>query len=393
MTDQQAFETRLERRLVAHAGPATRPFDAAEIARAAVATAPRRTASPWRTTLLVLGAAALLVLGLTGAAIVGSSILRPPAPIPPPGLLAIATATGLMFANADGSEPHLVDDGGPFFNPAWSPDGTSLAAEAVLPDDPNALRVYDAAGELYGGASNVGEFAWSPDGRYLLIDPVDRFAGPTIVITRNAPDPGEVVLPEGATGFDGMDWLPDGRIVAAIRLEDDAENGSGLWILDLEADTVTRMGGDAGRSGTRPVVSPDGSRIAMLAQRCVPGRGCSQLIRIVDASTGVRRSELEGVTDVVTVQWTPDGEAILFDVAGAAGPRIARWSIETGEVTRLAGSDAPGAWLVGVTPDGSAAIAHRYAADGATDEVWRLPLDGGAATLLATGATGAALQP
>ena len=392
MTDERSFEARLTRRLVAHADAASRPFDAGTIARAAVATTPRRTASPWRTALLVMGAAVLLVLGLTGAAIVGSSILRQPAPLPP-GLLAIATNTGLVFAIADGSEPRVVDGGGPFFAPAWSPDGESLAAEALLTDDMNALRVYDDAGDLYGGASNVEAFAWSPDSRYLLIDEVDPFAPPGIVVTRNAPDPGEVVVPEGAVGFDGMDWLPDGRIVAAIRLAGEAEGESGLWILDLAADIATRMGSDAGRSGTRPAVSPDGSRIAMLTQRCDAAAACVPMIRIVDTATGQRRIDIETASGVATIDWTPDGAGIVADTFAMDGPRIFWWPFESGDGGALVDWEGPGVWLVGVTPDGKAALAHRYAADGATDEVWRVPLDGGAPTLLVTGATGAALQP
>jgi dipeptidyl aminopeptidase/acylaminoacyl peptidase len=396
MTDLQPFETRFERRLRDLAEPAARPFDAGEIARAAVATAPQRgsTASGWRTVLVVLGAATLLVLGLAGAAVVGSALLRPP-PAVPAGILAIATSNGLVLSGGPGNLPQrTIDADGPFFQPAWSPDGTSVAAMAVLPGDANALRVYDEAGDLYGGASNVEAFAWSPDGRYLLVDPVAPLAGPAVVVTHDAPDLGEIPVPETAVGFSGMAWLRDGRIVAGIRVSEDAENESGLWILDPVAHTATRMGGDAGRSGAWPVVSPDGTRIAMLTQRCDASNAtCRPRIRIVDAETGGRRAEVEDATGVTSVLWAPDGTGIAFDTSDGSREAITWWSF-AGDVRELAGSSGAGVWPIAFTPDGSAVLFHRLSSDaGSTDEVWSVSIDGGDTVLVASDATGVAFQP
>ncbi len=88
MTDRLDFETRLERRLRARAAIATRPFDAAAIAREAVAVNGRRrrlAGLEWpsgRPALRWQAMALLLAIALLGAVAAVGALLREPDPVP-----------------------------------------------------------------------------------------------------------------------------------------------------------------------------------------------------------------------------------------------------------------------------------------------------------------------
>jgi hypothetical protein len=88
MTDRLDFETRLEERLRARAALASRPFDAAEIAREAVAVNGRRWRLgrlEWPSTRPALGwliMALLLAIALLGAVAGVGGLLREPDPVP-----------------------------------------------------------------------------------------------------------------------------------------------------------------------------------------------------------------------------------------------------------------------------------------------------------------------
>ena len=88
MTDQLDFETRLEERLRARAAIASRPFDAAVIARQAVTVSGRRRRIDrleWLSTRPAFGSlvvALLLAIALLGAVVVIGALLRERRPLP-----------------------------------------------------------------------------------------------------------------------------------------------------------------------------------------------------------------------------------------------------------------------------------------------------------------------
>jgi len=84
MTDRLDFETRLEERLRARAAIASRPFDAAAIARGVVAIGRGRTAIRWpsRSPVIRWLVIALLAIALCGAVAAFGALLQSPKPVP-----------------------------------------------------------------------------------------------------------------------------------------------------------------------------------------------------------------------------------------------------------------------------------------------------------------------
>ncbi|HEX5828959.1 MAG TPA: hypothetical protein VFY23_15650 [Candidatus Limnocylindrales bacterium] len=394
MADQHVFEPQLERRLVALSAGASRPFDAGEVAHAAIhaGAAARRGGWANRRVLLLLAAGALVVLAVSSAVVVGSLLFRESVvPRPAPGILAIGTPDGFLFADADGGNVRVIDPRGPFFTPRWSPDGGMVAVTALLPEDMNSLLVFDAAGALLGGAGSVAGFEWSPDSRRLLV--VDAASpGLRIIPVTGSRDDAEVPLPQGTVQIGGAAWLPDGRIVAGLTLGGESDAERGLWILDPVAGTTTRMGGDAGRNGTLPAVSPDGRRIAM-GVACAPGTACRPMIRIVDAASGFRRSEINNIQWYDRVHWAPDGDGIAYSHTLPGGRITTGWWDFDDEVRGVDPWSDQNTVAAQVLPDQGGVLAFHRAGQEGPQQLWRLALDGGAPVLLRDDAYGGALQP
>ena len=125
MAEPLDFETTLAARLQARAALAARPFDAAAIAIAAVATRPvRRLSIPWPTVTMrwaVLAGAAILA-ALAGALLAGA-LLRAEDTGP---MLAVTRSDGVYLAKADGTEPRRLFVTDAESRLAWSADGTLL---------------------------------------------------------------------------------------------------------------------------------------------------------------------------------------------------------------------------------------------------------------------------
>jgi len=122
MTDRVDFETRLEERLRARAALASRPFDAAEIAREAVALNSRRRRFgrlEWASTRPALNwlvMALLLAIALLGAVAAVGALLRAPDPVPIERMAAIRQQVDAINArDADAFIDAFIPEG--VFNP------------------------------------------------------------------------------------------------------------------------------------------------------------------------------------------------------------------------------------------------------------------------------------
>jgi dipeptidyl aminopeptidase/acylaminoacyl peptidase len=150
-------------------------------------------------------------------------------------------------------------------------------------------------------------------------------------------------------------WSPDGRRLAFVRDEE-------IWIVEADGSRLTRVVGKPG-GGREPQWSPDGHRLAFLSRR----RGWSQ-VWLIDAPVPRRgRPQREprppkatvltaaGI-DVERMTWSPDGRRIAVMAQQAPDDldtsQIALVDVATGKSEIVAGErshDTGGQWA----PDGS----------------------------------------
>jgi len=342
---------------------------------------------------LVLGLLALVVIG---AALVGSVLLARGQQAPASrSILVLATNAGLVFAAADGSGRAVIDDRGPAFGPRWSPDGTTLVAAAVLPDDANALLFVHADGDEYGRSGQAASYRWSRDSRRVAVlgmEPLDLR-----VQDAESGESIEVPLPAGAAALAGMDWTADGGLVVGIVPQGEPEGRSALWLLDPAGGEPVALDGDAALGSSYPSVSPDGTRVAVLADGCGGADGCRPFVRILDLASGGRRAEVTNISSPgQELAWSPDGSQLAFDALVEGDVReVFAWHLDRGTVPQVTDSGGGLTWLIGWVPDGTALLVARQVAEGASNriEIWRTEPATGEAVRLAEDANGAALQP
>ncbi len=115
-----------------------------------------------------------LLVALLAAALVGTLVLlgsRLVTPQPPlGGVLAVAYADRLEFADADGSNPRVVRDDGPFFDPRWSLDGGYVAVRDADVGTLGTVHILRADGTEVGRVDTALSVHWSPydDDRLLV---------------------------------------------------------------------------------------------------------------------------------------------------------------------------------------------------------------------------------
>ncbi|HYN85710.1 MAG TPA: protein kinase [Pyrinomonadaceae bacterium] len=378
----------------------------------------------------------------------------------------------LIVANADGGgEETLASYKLPqrIESPAWSPDGSAIAYTVNGTDadgyyiNLDAVRVADRAVKKVSADRwrVLGSLAWLNDSSGLIVNARDRASLPSTpaqlwyvpypegraqkitndlnnyvgvsltadsktLLAKQGRDTANIWLApaadsararqitnDGANGFAGISWLPDGRVV----YDSDASGNTDIWVADADGANARQLTfdpyTDAGSAAT-----PDGRYILFRTNRGVgwgvwrmntDGSNARELVRNVDNNQAmglqpspdsqwvyyvtrdesnrpaVWRVSIEGGEPVKVlgekvgyVRLSPDGKT-LFSTHQAtepdAKPKIHLFSAETG--AELRALDMPSDMLDARdwAPDGQA-IDYVVTAEGVSN-VWRLPLHGG----------------
>jgi TolB protein len=234
-------------------------------------------------------------------------------PLPAPGkalassgsIVARSNEGALWLVDAAGTRTLIASaDGGPFSFPAWSPDGTRIAAIRYGTDG-NSLLVFDATAIAGGGSadpvvllesSSIAPFylSWSPDGAQVsyLANDTDGLSLRLAPADGSAPVDGSGAGSTVGTGNPFYyDWIGDDRLIAHVGTGPEA--------------VLNEIGLDGGAAG--PPLGP-------------PGSFRSAVVSPDETALGFIRQNADGTSDVVVAPRDGSGErAIPIGGFGAIG--------------------------------------------------------------------------
>jgi dipeptidyl aminopeptidase/acylaminoacyl peptidase len=187
--------------------------------------------------------------------------------------------------------------------PRWSPDARTLAflgsaadsgtLQIMLLDRPSGqIRT------LTNVTGDIGDFAWSPDGKRLVFV-MDTVAGPPL--NEGAP-PQPIVIDAAYFKEDPTGYFEKGE-------------RQHLYIANVATGKVDTLTSDPQYNDDQPAWAPDGSRIAFIRtrERTADVDGMSD-VDVVDAAVGAQSAKLVRIysPNVQRLSWSPDGRLLAF---------------------------------------------------------------------------------
>lgn len=257
----------------------------------------------------------------------------------------------------------------------FSRDGRLLAYyQSTEPDGAGQLLMANLTDQsvapLPGSGDAEEEIAWSPDNRSIALLRADGVGGTRRQLLISSLDRQEVqTIAKVDAG--GIDWAPNGRQFAVcdeIAGTGQPDSGSVRIHLLTTDGSSRRRASDNPTQGrvidSRPRFSPDGSRLAFLRRHLADQ---SPEIRLVDLAKGEERQLIQERGEISDLDWSPDGNEVLFlsDRSGrpqlwrlstvdrAARPSPDRWAMISDPVRSFSISDGGDLAYVGLPDDQS----------------------------------------
>jgi serine/threonine protein kinase len=311
----------------------------------------------------------------------------------------------------------------------WTSRGTSAWIVSMLGGPPHKLRDHAYAGSISGDGStisfdtnpgrlgdreiwlmgssgeqarklfdtdeksSISELDWSPDGQRALYKKIDETGQDLVTRDLTGGPPVAILSPPEANRLNDYLWLPDGRVIYALREPDPDEHTCNYWQIRIDPrsgeplEKPRRITNWAGYCVANTSVTSDGKRLAFLEWRPHNSVYVADLqasgTRI---STPTRLTLDEGWNN--PLGWTADGKAVVFfsNRNGAKGLFKQYLGQDTAELLSTAQED--GYILAAcVSPEGSWVFYRANPEAGgppAPGKLMRAPITGGSPHLLLT---------
>jgi len=283
-----------------------------------------------------------LALGLSACSLAATPELQPAVPSPSP------------------SAPAPIQQSYATLEPALLASPTPALEQIELQ---NLSRLRELA-RIGGGARQISEFAFSPEGRVLallwkegastvchvsLVDistPSEIDETQTVELFQLEGEP--FTCEEGFTGFPNLAFSPDGRSLATVSIQAGAVT---FWDTLTGQSLRTLPWNSQGAPVYGVVFSPNWDRLAWISR---------DRVQIMQLESGTLGHVLQHQDFVSSAVFSPDGAllatASLHTTNGRPTPAVRLWKVDSGRVTRTLTGPPAGASVLRFSPDGKSLL-------------------------------------
>jgi Tol biopolymer transport system component len=264
----------------------------------------------------------------------------------------------------DGSEQiRLTDNGKQTWEVAISPNGKYAASGTDSGED---LLISQTDGSqrwvltsAYPDLRWIDQLSWSPNGRRIAFvasasSSSDAFDFRVYVAEIDGSSIGPLT-PTPVTNMATIAWSPDGNHLA---INPDVNNG-GILLIDADGTGERTLVDRAGRWISKPVWSPDSTRMLFYGQQQDEATDTFQTSLFIVRADGTGMTTLvDGFQAIAGMDWSPDGQRIVFSGKKEQGDNAALYGMDVGEAGT---SDQPALEMITSLEGGGTAVQWRIA--------------------------------